>query len=98
MFGFDMDCACRHLEALRTLAEVLHESMMAFLAVTLLVLLFLTVFTTWGLHLFGEYELDITYPSFDTFMESFLTVFQVRSPFRCERKEVILIMALPRAC
>lgn len=70
---------CRHLEALRTMGEVLSESLEAFIAVTFLVLMFIVVFTTLGLHMFGDLQLEPVSPNFTTFMNAFLTVFQVSS-------------------
>lgn len=60
------------------MGEVLSDSMDAFIAVTFLVFMFIIVFTTLGLHMFGDLILDIE-PNFNTFMNSFITVFQVRA-------------------
>ena len=62
---------------MRMLAEVLQESMLAFVAVTFLMLIFLIVWTILGLHMFGSLTLDSVYPNFNTFMNSFMAVFQV---------------------
>jgi hypothetical protein len=59
------------------MGEVLAESMAAFASVTFLVFMFIVVFTILGLHIFGDLHLDIVNPNFNTFMNSFVTVFQV---------------------
>lgn len=73
----------RYLDGLRALGEVLLESMESFGAVSILCLLFLIVFTILGLHLFGEVELDIGFPNFNSFFNAFITVFQVCSCQPC---------------
>lgn len=67
----------RYLDGLRALGEVLLDSLESFGAVSFLCLLFLLVFSILGLHLFGEIELDITFPNFNSFFNAFITVFQV---------------------
>lgn len=68
---------CRYLDGLRALGEVLLDSLESFGAVSFLCLLFLLVFSILGLHLFGEIQLDITFPNFNSFFNAFITVFQV---------------------
>jgi hypothetical protein len=59
------------------MGEVLADSLESFLAVSLLLAMFVGVFTILGLHLFGDLELDIKNPNFSNFTNSTITVFQV---------------------
>uniref|UniRef100_A0A061RPV3 Voltage-dependent calcium channel L type alpha-1D n=1 Tax=Tetraselmis sp. GSL018 TaxID=582737 RepID=A0A061RPV3_9CHLO len=67
----------RYLESLRKIGEVLFKSMSSFVSIGLLTLLFNIVFAIMGLHVFGQYEPDIVYPNFRTFVDSCVLVFQV---------------------
>jgi Ion transport protein len=66
-----------YIDGLRALGEVLLASFESFGAVSCLCLLFLTIFSILGLHLFGDIQLDIGFPNFSSFFDSFITVFQV---------------------
>ena len=69
----------RYLESLRKIGEVLFNSMSSFLSIGVLTLLFNVVFSIMGLHVYGEYHPDIGYPNFNTFVNSCVLIFQVRS-------------------
>ena len=67
----------RYLESLRKIGEVLFNSMSSFLSIGILTLLFNVVFSIMGLHVYGEYQPDIGYPNFNTFINSCVLIFQV---------------------
>ena len=57
--------------------QVLEASMASFVAIGVLALLFMIVFAIVGLHVFGGALPSDTFPNFNTFFNSFLTMFQV---------------------
>ncbi|KAL4420689.1 hypothetical protein ABPG75_010345 [Micractinium tetrahymenae] len=69
----------RYLDSLRVISEVLMGSMGQFLAVALLMVLFIFVFALIGLQVFGQQseEFDPPLPSFLGLWNSFILVFQV---------------------
>ncbi|PRW21007.1 voltage-gated ion channel superfamily [Chlorella sorokiniana] len=69
----------RYLESLRIIAEVLMASMSQFLAVALLMVLFIFVFSLIGLQVFGQQSVALgsAMPSFLGFWNSFVAVFQI---------------------
>lgn len=70
--------SCRHFEVLNKLGRMLTDSMASFTSVSLLLLTFVIVVTILALWLFGDLELDIVNPNFHTFINSFISIFQVR--------------------
>lgn len=69
--------AFKYLRALSMITEVLGESVGAFIAIGMLISLFLVVFAIIGLHVYGTAQLDIGFPNFHTFFGSLVIVFQV---------------------
>lgn len=67
----------RYLESLRLIGEVLMGSASSFMAIAVLILLFMVVFSIVGLHIFGGVFPPEKVPNFNTFYHSFILVFQV---------------------
>lgn len=80
-FMHGMYTTCRYLKALTTLSEVINNSVGAFSAIAMLLVIFMMVFAIIGLQVFGQAELDIDFPNFHSFFNSLVLVFQVRQSY-----------------
>eukprot|EP00892_Ulva_mutabilis_P003109 jgi/Ulvmu1/1279/UM011_0003.1 len=67
----------KYIESLVKIGEVLEASMASFVAIGVLALLFMIVFAIVGLHVFGGALSTDIFPNFNTFFNSFLTMFQI---------------------
>jgi hypothetical protein len=67
----------RYMESLRLIGEVLMGSASSFMAIAVLIVLFMVVFSIVGLHIFGGIFPPTTVPNFNSFVNAFILVFQV---------------------
>ncbi|CAD7703297.1 unnamed protein product, partial [Ostreobium quekettii] len=67
----------RYLQSLRKIGEVLLSSASSFMAIVLLMFLFMVVFAIVGLHLYGGVVPQDEFPNFNSFLNSVIVMFNV---------------------
>ena len=69
----------RYLSSLRKIGEVLVSSASSFIAIVLLMFIFMVVFAIVGLHVYGGVFSDHVFPNFNSFLNSIIVMFNARA-------------------
>lgn len=67
----------RYLASLRKIGEVLLSSFSSFMAIVLLMFIFMVVFAIVGLHVYGGLIPNDEFPNFNSFLNSIIVMFNV---------------------
>lgn len=79
----------RYLSSLRKIGEVLISSASSFIAIVLLMFIFMIVFAIVGLHVYGGIFPNDVFPNFNSFLNSIIVMFNVKYVFWIlEKKEL----------